>query len=334
MTPAVKSISLAEFESLHQPQSMPAFEKSRLITDEDFIASRMDWDTLWAKPPEPKEFILPGFLQGTVGALISPGGTGKSFWALEAAIAIATVYKFNLLGLQCPGGSGGRVVLLSLEDPIREVGDRAYRITKNLSPDLQEKIKKNLDVMDLFGKEPDLMCPVWFERIAKYCTGAKLIIVDTLSRSHRLDENKNSDMAQLMGRMDALARTTGASVLFIHHISKGSNKEGKGNEATASRGASVLVDNARWVGFLQQMTSTTESSVPETDRWKYVKFGVSKINYGAPVPESWLERDGGVLFFSKINTVNRGFDVEAVQEVDLNALFGQTEGNADEEIDF
>ncbi|WP_152546017.1 AAA family ATPase, partial [Bordetella bronchiseptica] len=33
------------------------------------------------EPPE-LDFIWPGFLAGTVGALVAPGATGKSFFAL------------------------------------------------------------------------------------------------------------------------------------------------------------------------------------------------------------------------------------------------------------
>lgn len=38
------------------------------------------------EPPQ-LDFIWPGFLAGTVGALVAPGATGKSFWALEAAMS-------------------------------------------------------------------------------------------------------------------------------------------------------------------------------------------------------------------------------------------------------
>lgn len=31
------------------------------------------------EPPQ-LDFIWPGFLAGTVGALVAPGATGKSFW--------------------------------------------------------------------------------------------------------------------------------------------------------------------------------------------------------------------------------------------------------------
>jgi hypothetical protein len=40
--------------------------------------------------PQPLDFVLPGFLAGTVGGLVSPGGVGKSTFALLASIAIAS----------------------------------------------------------------------------------------------------------------------------------------------------------------------------------------------------------------------------------------------------
>lgn len=39
--------------------------------------------------PPPIDFIWPGFIAGTVGALVAPGATGKSYWALQAAMSVA-----------------------------------------------------------------------------------------------------------------------------------------------------------------------------------------------------------------------------------------------------
>jgi regulatory protein RepA len=62
------------------------------------------------EPPE-LDFIWPGFLSGTVGALVAPGATGKSFWALEAAMAVAAPGA-DLLGLRPPAsGAVGRHAL-------------------------------------------------------------------------------------------------------------------------------------------------------------------------------------------------------------------------------
>lgn len=40
--------------------------------------------------PPPLDFLIPGFLSGDVGALVSPGGSGKSFLALNIAVATST----------------------------------------------------------------------------------------------------------------------------------------------------------------------------------------------------------------------------------------------------
>ena len=59
------------------------------------------------KQPDP-DFLWPGFLAGTVGALVAPGATGKSFWALQAAMAVAChVPGGDLLGLN-PSQNGKR----------------------------------------------------------------------------------------------------------------------------------------------------------------------------------------------------------------------------------
>ena len=52
--------------------------------------------------PPALDFVIPGFLSGTVGALYSPGGVGKSFLALEIAASVAGV---DLLGLGCQSAS-------------------------------------------------------------------------------------------------------------------------------------------------------------------------------------------------------------------------------------
>ena len=66
------------------------------------------------EPPE-LDFVLPGFLAGSVGALFSPGATGKSFLVLEAAMGVAcSVAGGDLLNLQ-PGHTGRVIYLGSLE---------------------------------------------------------------------------------------------------------------------------------------------------------------------------------------------------------------------------
>lgn len=68
--------------------------------------------------------------------------------------------------------------------------------------------------------------------------------------------------------------------------------------AQAGRGSSVLVDNIRWQSYLSGMTAAEaeEWGVDDSQRPYFVRFGVSKANYGAPFKDRWFRRhEGGVL---------------------------------------
>ena len=62
--------------------------------------------------PEPLNFVLPGLVRGTVGAIVSPGGAGKSAFALQLTAQIAG--GPDLMGLSV---LGGKSVYLPGEDP-------------------------------------------------------------------------------------------------------------------------------------------------------------------------------------------------------------------------
>jgi len=139
-------------------------------------------------------------------------------------------------------------------------------------------------------------------------------VLDTLSRIHGLDENSNGDMARLVSTLEYVAARTGASVLYLHHISKGSAREGQTDHQHAARGASALIDNARWCGFVARMTEDESKRLSDradrqpigTDRRGFfVRFGVSKQNYGVTPLDRWYERRaGGVLLPVQLVQVN------------------------------
>ena len=74
--------------------------------------------------------------------------------------------------------------------------------------------------------------------------------------------------------------------------------------AQAARGASALIDNARWCGNLMKMTpeeseSLRESSglqIGEERRGFFVRYEIGKQNYGQVQQGKWYERTaGGIL---------------------------------------
>lgn len=257
------------------------------------------------EPPK-LDFIWPGFLAGTVGALVAPGASGKSFWALEAAMTVAccTTAPADLLNLK-PQHTG-RVLYLAAEDPEPVLIHRVHAIGKHLTPEARQAIAENLTLEPIMGRRLNIMDDAQLRNLIECCHGTRLIVLDTLSRIHTLDENNNGDMAQLVATLEYVAASTGASVLYLHHVSKGSAREGQTDQQQAARGASALVDNARWCGYIIRMSKQEaanlsdrpfdRSPIGDTRRGFFVKYGVSKQNYGLPQPERWyVRRDGGVL---------------------------------------
>ncbi|MEB0134554.1 helicase RepA family protein [Actimicrobium sp. CCC2.4] len=264
-------------------------------------------DVLEAFEHEPPtlDFIWPGFLAGTVGALVAPGATGKSFWALEAAMSIAcSVAGGDLVGL-APAHTG-RVAYLAGEDPPSALVRRIHAIGQHLGYAARQVIAENLALEPIMGKRLNIMDDAHLRRVIEYGAGARLIVLDTLSRIHALDENSNGNMAHLVAVLEHVAATTGASVLYLHHVSKGSVREGQSDQQQAARGASALIDNARWCGYVARMTEDEAKRLSDRThdrqpignerRSYFMRFGVSKQNYDDTPLDRWYMRHvGGVL---------------------------------------
>ncbi len=255
------------------------------------------------QPPD-LDFIWPGFMAGTVGALVSPGATGKSFLMLEAAMAIAcSVAGGDLVGFQPQ--QHGRVVYFAGEDPESVLVRRVHAIGQHLDPGARKSIAGSLVLEAIMGKGLNIMDSRHFARLLEYCAGARLIVFDTLSRIHQLDENSNGDMSRVVSTLERIAATTGASVLYLHHVSKGSSSAGQADQQHAARGASALIDNVRWSAYVSRMTEDEslklsarmdQQPIGHDRRGFYVRFGENKQNYGVDSPPRWFERvDGGVL---------------------------------------
>jgi hypothetical protein len=250
------------------------------------------------------DFVWHGFLAGTVGALVAPGATGKSLYALQASMSVAgaDVDGCDLLGLK-PTRSG-QVIYLAGEDPVQALHHRLFSIGKHLSTDARIAIAQNLTIESIVGRRMNVMDARHMKYLIEYCAGARLIVLDTLSRIHQLDENSNGDMAQLVSMLEYLSVQTGGTILFLHHVSKGSASLGQSDQQQAARGASALIDNARWCGFVSRMTvdesekfSSDRVGTPIGDQRRYyVRVGTSKQNYGVQLDDHWYKfGDGGVL---------------------------------------
>ncbi|MHB1609843.1 MAG: helicase RepA family protein [Acidiferrobacter thiooxydans] len=271
--------------------------------------------------PAPLDFIWPGFLAGTVGTLFAPGATSKSFWAIQAAISVSG--GGDTVGIT-PGGHG-RVVYLAAEDPQPVLQHRLHAIGSRLSPESRVTADGGVDLLSLVGVGLDVGDAEQHKDLIAFCQGSRLIIIDTISRVHRLDENSNGEMAQLLILLERIARQTGAAVLFLHHISKFASRDRAGGDQFAARGAGALTDNARMGSALSRMTAgEAEKLIDKTlgsvepvgpdHSARYVRMSIPKNNYSAPIADRWYRRDAcGVLTPVDLT------DIEKVAEIKKGA---------------
>lgn len=254
----------------------------------------LDLMAAFTELPPPIDYVLPNMVAGTVGALVSPGGAGKSMLILQLAAQIAG--GPDLLGVG--ELSTGPVVYLPAEDPPAAIHHRLHALGAHLTADQQRVVANDLLIEPLIGKCPNIMASEWFDGLKRAAEGRRLMVLDTLRRFHIEEENASGPMAQVIGRMEAIAADTGCSIVFLHHANKGAAMMGNGDQQQASRGSSVLVDNIRWQSYLSGMTQSEaeEWGVDNNQRGYFVRYGVSKANYGTPFDECWFRRhEGGVL---------------------------------------
>lgn len=254
----------------------------------------LDLMAAFTELPPPIDYVLPNMVAGTVGALVSLGGAGKSMLALQLAAQIAGGPDLLQVG-EFPTGP---VIYLPAEDPPAAIHHRLHALGGHLTTEQRQDVTDGLLIEPLIGKCPNIMNFDWFDGLKRAAEGRRLMVLDTLRRFHIEDENVSGPMAQVIGRMESIAADTGCSIVFLHHASKSAAMMGAGDQQQASRGSSVLVDNIRWQSYLSGMTQNEaeEWGVDDGQRGYFVRYGVSKANYGAPFPERWFRRhEGGVL---------------------------------------
>lgn len=185
----------------------------------------------FAAAPPPLDYVLPNMVAGTVGALVSPGGAGKSMLALQLAAQIAG--GPDLLGVgELPTGP---VIYLPAEDPPTAIHHRLHALGAHLSAEERQAVADGLLIQPLIGSLPNIMASNWFEALKRAAEGRRLMILDTLRRFHIEEENASGPMAQVIGRMEAIAADTGCSIVFLHHASKGATMMGAGDQQQAGR---------------------------------------------------------------------------------------------------
>lgn len=170
------------------------------------------WDDMPNLAPE----LIQGVLrQGHKLLMAGPSKAGKSFALIEMCIAIAEGLKW--LAWQC---AQGRVLYVNLELDRASCLHRFKDVYNALG--VEPNNLNNIDIWNLRGKTVpmDKLAPKLIRRALKKNYAA--VIIDPIYKVLTGDENSADQMAHFTNQFDKVATELGASVIYCHHHSKGS----------------------------------------------------------------------------------------------------------------
>ena len=273
-------------------------------------------------PPTP-DFVIPGLKLGNVGALVSTGGLGKSFFDLQTGISIATGIPLcgGIWGTDKQPLKTGKIVIFSAEDSSEDIAARIHSIIKVYAkagikvPDLP-LLEQNLHIFSLVSYIPELMnvegnhqASRWYDSIVKYSDGARLVMLDPISRFRGIsEENSNTLATRLIQILESITYKVKTALLVTHHSSKAAALNGVGSQRDAIRGASAFSDAIRLQYNLTTMTENEAEELLRPSKWdpedeprlKFLKLTMSKVNYTEQQRPIWLHRESdGVLMQAK-----------------------------------
>jgi hypothetical protein len=186
---------------------------------------------LEVQPPEHRWLIEDLWATEAVGIVGGEPKCGKSFLALDVAVAVAS-------GALClrrfrPARTG-RVLLFAAEDALHVVRARLAGIAVAAGVAFE-----TLDIQVITAPTVRLDLPEDQRRLRETVASLRptLLVLDPFARLHRIDENAAAEVAPVLAYLRDLERHFHTAVLLVHHARKGAAHARAGQ---ALRGSSEL----------------------------------------------------------------------------------------------
>lgn len=213
---------------------------------------------LFVGKPKAMAWLVEGiFPQAKAIILASPPGVGKSYMSLNLAVAVASAPS-AMNPAFCFGGqvkAHGRVVIVSAEDDYDELHRRMAAITNQMPERLHVVSLPDAGHFSfLQGDSRSGMTPTvqWSELKTQIeeLDDVRLVIVDTLQALSCGDMNAAEVAQAMMNELTEVANRTGAAVIALHHLTKGTADAQKGLLSAQSamdsiRGSGAIVGAVR-----------------------------------------------------------------------------------------
>lgn len=173
----------------------------------------------WVSRPPPKWLIRDVLPEGDLAMMFGASGSGKSFFAMDMAMAVASGYDWR----DHPTEHGS--VFWIAAEAAGSVRNRALAYAKHNQIELEDS--------DLWivGDTPSLSDVSHVRALGKHVheIKPKLVVVDTLAAAAGgANENSGEDMAVVLAACRALHKISGGLVMLIHHSGKDRDKGSRG----------------------------------------------------------------------------------------------------------
>lgn len=240
------------------PPAPPAFT----VPLSDFLGDEDEAD-------QPEEMLIEGIApEGVVAFVAGEPKVAKTYQALYYAMCVASGSKvFGHFAVK-----QGPVVVVCEEDTEKQLRRRVWWLARGLGVN-PRTLPMRIAAMKGFRIEE----PEWFAQVEREATGAKMIVLDALTRVHGLDENSRTDMQQVTRKLTELATKTGATVLVLHHYKKpaGNGADSGIRSGQKMRGTGDLYALARAIIGVSKEKDGTLKIDPESNYFQGEPFAVS-----------------------------------------------------------
>jgi phage/plasmid primase-like uncharacterized protein len=252
-----------------------------------------------------------------VGGIFAPGGTGKGFFTLGLGVALAEGKSFG--PLVSANKDGHKVLMIAAEDGLNIVKRRLWDISGQTGC-----LPPKFHVASTVGKVGPIMVlkngvavtTIWYDWLKETIQNhmpLDLLVLDPKSRLSDLPENDNTGGTSFIYCLERLSQEFNISILFCHHVSKGT----KNLDQNMSRGASAIIDGCRWAVGLMTLNDTSAKQFDVTKNFRdYVEMDIVKTNYGPGFNAKLLfKRDeNGVLHFDNSQSDKQGKSITALYD--------------------
>ena len=255
----------------------------------------------WAKLREPgfeHEWLVKGLLTRRERSMVAgPSQSGKSFFCLELAMAIARGVDFFGHKVSHPGGviyqagEGGRGIKRRLD---------AYMIDRGVDPSDAIPFVLLPAPLDLYASDDPTNA--FIDEVLHWSrtfdVPLELIVIDTFSAaSPGANENASEDVSRILARCERIEQATGAHVMLVHHMNADGNKPRGHTSIFANLEQVIVVTNTEEKDD-EQIVASFKDGAPTTVRRDIREAKIAKQKDGEA---------GGVINFV-LNAVKIGAD--------------------------